>query len=228
MNIAVPIAPCGANPMVRAMRCLTALLALMPLTAMAQTDIHPRLFNYDATLATCISDPSAPDLAQSCAAALTTAFILRRAIARAAAQCTDLPLQDCPGPFEDEGLPAIAVRIATDVGCDATPVADLEALPVSPDHCISIAADIMFDEGVVPLDTELACIRGQDCADIAALNAAFWTTTVGTLGGDDPIIRDLQSRNATTCRAEATDTATQTCIAQRAADLWVDLMNEDR
>ncbi|WP_375279887.1 hypothetical protein [Pseudooctadecabacter sp.] len=210
------------------MRCLTAILALMPLTLTAGDDLHPRLFNYDATLATCISDPNAPDLAQSCADALTSAYILRRAIARAAALCTDLPLQDCPAPFEDEGLPAIAVRIATDVGCDATPVADLDGTPLSPDHCISIAADIMFDEGVVPLDTGLACIRGHDCADIAALNAAFWTQTVTALASDDPTIRDLQTRNATACAAEATPTATQTCIATRSTDLWADMMNEDR
>ncbi len=215
--------------MVRAMRCLTALLALMPLTATAGDTLDPRLFNYDATLATCLTDPTAPDLAQSCAETLTSAYILRRAIARAAARCTDLPLQDCPAPFEEQGLPAIAVRIATDVGCDATPVADLAATPLSPDHCISIAADIMFDEGVVPLDTGLACVRGRDCADIAALNAAFWTDAVDALADGDPTIRDLQARNTASCRTNrASDTTAQTCIANRAAVLWADLMNEDR
>jgi len=218
------------------MRSLLPALALMPLNADAGSDIHPLLFSYHATLATCLTDPAAPDLAGRCAEALKAAYILRRATARAAAACTGVALQDCPGPFEEEGLPAISVRIATDVGCDATPIANLPDLPVDGDHCISIASDIMFDEGVIPLDTTLACTRGTDCIDIARLNAAFWAEQIIT---DDPTLKDLHARNAADCGVTRTAQADQsapltstteaafTCYAERSAALWADVQTQD-
>lgn len=238
--------------MVRAMRIPTALLALMPLAATANGDFGPLLFSYDTTLATCITEPTAPDLAGACAEALSASYILRRATARAAAQCDGQPLQNCPTPFEEQGLPAIAMRIATEVDCDATPMSDATALPLSPDHCISIAADILFDEGVVPLDSALSCAFGTECKDLARINATFWADAVTALAGDDPTIPDLQARNAIFCHARPDDigadvdmeidlralhgsepdpmtdtTASLVCMAKRSAAIWADLISKE-
>ena len=222
------------------LRYLAALLTLpcviLPTPGAADWAPRPHLFSYDATFAQCTRLPVAGDPARDCADRLAAAYALKRAVARAAQACDDTPLPDCPAPLEQEGLPAIAARIAGDIGCQATPLAQVAADTALPqDHCVSVAADIMVDEGVVPVDTAIPCGPGAtECQALAAIHAALWADAVRQSAGDDPTIADLQARNAADCLAQAdaapaedADLAAQRCLARRSAALWIDLQTKD-
>lgn len=221
--------------MVRAMTRLIALFFVLPSVAAADWSPRPSAFSYDATFATCLLDPGAPDLAGTCAEAMNAAFALKRAVARAAVACHPQDLATCAAPFEDEGLPAIAVRIAADVGCEASDPRAGNAAPLGTDHCITIASDIMIDEGVVPLDTSIGCEgEATDCRELAMLHASLWMEAADALAEGDPTIADLQARNFNDCFDAATATGvtaeltTMGCIAERSAALWADLIQTEQ
>ncbi|SLN44867.1 hypothetical protein [Pseudooctadecabacter jejudonensis] len=205
---------------------LLPLFALLPHAAHADWAPRPAMFDYSSAFAVCTAQPDARDLATACADTLEAAYILKRAVAQAAFVCADTPLSGCPVPLEDEGLPAIAARIAGDIGCDSTPIETLPTDTALPrDHCVALTADIMFDEGVVPLFTDLSCDGlPSECDDLADIHAALWVQAVDALTHDDPTITDLQARNLNTC---TTQDDARACIAARAAELWVDLVGQD-
>lgn len=212
---------------------LFAPLALLP--GLAHADITPRplMFTFDATLATCLADQNSDDLAGDCAQAITAAYALKRAVAWGVLNCTGQDLRDCAAPFENEGLPHIAVRIAADVGCETTDITQLATLtPLPQNHCITVASDIMIDEGVVPLVNEIACgLDRTECSELAQIHAAFWVDQVDILAPGDATINDLQMRNAAECQAVsvttggwASDLAALDCLAEKSAALWADLV----
>jgi hypothetical protein len=196
------------------------------------------MFHYDATFANCTATPDETDLAQNCDRAIANAYVLKRAVAWAAQKCFPESIATCALPFEDEGLPAIAAQIAVDSGCDATNVLDLpEDEPLPADHCITIASDIMIDEGVVPLNTDISCgIHWIECGDISLINATFWAEQVDAAAQDDPAFAaDLQSRNREDCAEEAREIGSwavvmdaMICEADRSAALWADLTDQNQ
>lgn len=202
-------------------------LALLPTVAAAQWVPRPAMFNYDAVFDVCTADPSAPDLGAACYDTLAAAYALKRATAVATAQCGDDDLATCAAPFEDQGLPAIAMRIAVDVGCIMSGLPDTDGqLPA--DHCAVIASDIMIDEGVVPLSTGISC--GLECGDLARINANLWVARVNDSAPDDPVVADLLVRNFNDCNApiggadlSGPDLDALRCLADRAALLWADI-----
>lgn len=209
-----------------------AFLILMPFAAWADISPRPMMFTYDATLDTCLADPSDPDIARNCVDRLSAAYSLKRAVAWAAINCDGQDFATCAIPFEDEGLPHIAVRIATDVGCDQTDLAQLATLsPLPENHCITVASDIMIDEGIVPLINEISCgVIWIECGDLADIHTSFWADQVAALAPDDATIRDLQARNRDECMAIAAaeggwavDLVALECMAERSAALWADL-----
>lgn len=205
-------------------------LIIVPTFAAADWAPRPSMFTYGATLDQCTAQPDTPDLARFCEDALNAAYALKRAVARATFKCHPESLSTCAAPFENEGLPAIAARIAVDVGCDATDVRALsEDAPIPSNHCISVTSDIMIDEGVVPLFTEMSC--GIECDEIAQINATFWVDQVDLVAPDDAVVTDLQMRNIADCGGGTANTGTWAedraaldCVADRAAALWADLV----
>ncbi|HCP82689.1 MAG TPA: hypothetical protein DIT67_14385, partial [Octadecabacter sp.] len=201
--------------------------------AAADWSPRPAMFSYDATFENCKANPDTGNLAASCEGEITGAYVLKRAVAWAAFKCFPESFATCALPFEDEGLPAIAARIAVDAGCDATNVLDLpEDEPLPADHCISIASDIMIDEGVVPLNTDVSCgIHWIECGDITLINASFWADQVDRITQNDPeFANDLQTRNREDCAQEAREIGNRAvlrdgliCEAERSAALWSDL-----
>ena len=137
--------------------------------------------------------------------------------------------------MEDQGLPAIAARIAADILCDATPVADLPTdAPLPLDHCANVTADIMIDEGVVPLITDIDCNEpATECRELAMIHATLWIDAADALADGDPTIDDLQARNVNDCLAGVTTFGVQaeldamSCLAERSAALWSDLARQD-
>ena len=216
-------------------RIALVLATLWPIAAAADWAPQPSLFGYEATFATCTADIAATDPTPACAERISEAYALKRAVALAAYACGDTPLTDCPSPFEDQGLPAIAARIAADIGCDGTPIAALPAtMPLPPDHCAVITADIMIDEGVMPLITEIECNDPvSECSELAMVHATLWIEAADALAGDDPTIDDLQARNVNDCLAAVTTSGVQAqldamaCLATRSAALWADLAQRD-
>ncbi len=209
----------------------------LPTYAAADWSPRPALFNFAATLETCTLAPDTPDLARACDGALASAYALKRAVARATFKCGTESLLTCAAPFEDEGLPAIAARIAVDAGCDNTDASELaEGAPIPADHCITIASDIMIDEGIVPLDTDISCgISWIECGELAQLNAAFWVDQVDLLAPADPVVSDLQMRNFSDCNVQAgeiggwaSDLDALECLATRSAALWADLTQTEQ
>ena len=212
---------------------LALILLLLPTFAAADWSPRPTMFSYDATFANCMANPSAENLASTCDRAITSAYVLKRAVTWAAVNCFPEGFATCAAPFEDEGLPAIAAQIAVGAGCDATNVLNLpEDKPLPADHCITITSDIMIDEGVVPLNTEIMCgIHWIECGDISLINATFWAEQVDAASQDDPAFSaDLQSRNREDCAQEAREIGSwavvmdaMICEADRSAALWADL-----
>lgn len=221
------------------MKWYALFLVLIPTQGLADWRPSPVIFSYAAAFDQCRLDPDAPDLVVRCDATLADAYALKRAVARAALVCAEIPLKDCPLPFEDEGLPAIAVRIAVDAGCNQSLVAALPAdTPLPADHCISMAADIMGDEGVVPLDNTLDCTGEEnDCLALARVQTRLWTRAVVELENgplNDPMIDDLAGRVPDNCAAEQTNGEDDAeglaffhCVSEGYAALWRDLTNED-
>lgn len=208
------------------MRCLSVILTLLPTFAAAEWQPSPSLFNYAATKAICTANPDDPNLTQACSDQLVAAFMLKRAVARAAHACYPTDLSACPLPFEEEGLPAIAAEIAIGVGCETS---DLAAHPprmqLAADHCVTVISDILIDEGVVPLDAAMNCNTSPaTCEDLSGLHAALWRSAVLDAAPNDPLIADLLVQNLTDCDASAASkTEAARCLTTRNASLWADL-----
>ncbi|MCF2905143.1 hypothetical protein L0666_09095 [Octadecabacter sp. CECT 8868] len=207
-------------------------MAFLPSLAAADWSPRPLLFTYEATLDTCVADPNRLDLARNCEKDLSAAYVLKRAVALAAFECGFTDAETCAAPFEDEGLPALAASIAIDVGCDATAIATLpEDEPFPPNHCVTVASDIMIDEGVVPLRLDIYCgINWIECGELALINDAFWKDQVEQAAPDDPLIRELQLRNIAECEMQSRDVGgwaidlnALECTSARSASLWADL-----
>ncbi|MGJ8611781.1 MAG: hypothetical protein ACSHWY_11835 [Octadecabacter sp.] len=207
--------------------------ALIPTLAAADWSPRPLMFTYAATFDQCLANPSAPDLAATCYDLLGAAYVLKRAVAHAAVACGEEPFSTCMAPFEEEGLPATAARIAHDIGCESNDLTQLpDGIPVPTEHCVSLTADIMNDEGVVPLYTSIGCgIDWIECGELAQLNAAFWIDQVDLVAPADAVVNDLQMRNSDDCAAQAragggwaTSLNAQICEANRAAALWADIV----
>ena len=219
------VAPCAVSghgaPM---LRCLTLLMCMPTLAAAEWSPDFGRSFSYDATFDRCILDPEAIDLAQ-CQSFLAGTFDLNRAVADAVLACGDTPLRECPLPFEDAGLPAIAVRIAVDSLCDATDPRTFEAFtPLPEDHCVTMISDILGDEGVVPLlDTPTCTIDSLECTDIIEIHAKYWFQSVLALA-DTPNTKLRIDDGWNACmEVDPTDPAVTICHTQRLADIWSDL-----
>lgn len=230
--------------MVRRMRILLVIMALLPNIASAQSGAKwtpsPFFFTYDTSFILCIQDPNADDLAHACRETLSSSFILKRAIAQAFQQCGSTPLRECNLPFEEAGLPAFGAQIAADIGCDTT---DLETLPkdgpLSPDHCVAIAADILSDEGAVPLNASIECVFEEDtCAELALLQHDHWNEVLNGLENGplhDPTIRDLVARLQEECiSSDLIDTnaprdtiESAHCMSEGKSQLWRDLVLEN-
>ncbi len=214
---------------------ILALLALLPTTAAADWSPRPMMFTFGATFDNCTSNPDDADAA-TCEDALAAAYVLKRAVAWATFECDAESLTTCAAPFEDEGLPAIAARIAVDAGCDQIDVLSLpEGAPLPDNHCITVASDIMIDEGVVPLDTSIGCgIHWIECGELAQIHAAFWRDKVLAAAPEN---NGLTQVRLETLKAECRDTAEQTggwgvdltaleCEALGAAQIWADLAQQ--
>lgn len=211
-----------------------SLLALMPTLAAAQIDVRPAMFEYGATFDACTVDPALAS-ADDCADQLRAAYILNRAVVWAMEECDDTPLAICDVPFEGHGLTAISARIADGVGCDRTGLAALETgAPLTENHCITIIADILRDEGVVPFIQETTCHSlnegWSDCSDLILIHAQLWEEAIFKLAPDDALIVDLLDKIAQDCagRIKADEfTAAYlggvACVTQDYAALWVDL-----
>jgi len=221
--------------MVRVMRNLILILALFPNFAIAQWAPRPTLFNYDASFTRCSENPNLDSLVATCTNHLVSAYVLRRAVAQAFQQCGNTPLRECALPFENAGLPAFGAQIAADVGCETTDITTLEQdEPLSPDHCVSITADILSDEGALPLDTSLDCSAHIDaCLEIASIQQKLWEDALQALENGplyDPTIRDLQKRLQDDCRATVPQNTPagdiSNCISTGTAEMWRDLIHE--
>lgn len=214
---------------------IITLFALFPTMAAADWAPHPTMFNYDASFANCTADLDAPDIFTLCADEITTAYVLKRAVANAAYACADRPLATCTAPFEDEGLPAIALQIALDAQCEVGDVASaVEFTEFGPDNCITIASDIMLDEGVVPVDTDISCRNlGDECDYLSFIQVSFWTNLLIPLGREDPTISDLNGRNIIDCGIQkftpvfaAFSREAIDCFSTRSATLWADISQQ--
>jgi len=222
--------------MVRAMRKLLMILAVLPTAAAAQWAPSPALFSYEASFASCTEDLSADSFVAECTAQMTSAYILKRAVAQGFQQCLGTPLRDCAIPFEDAGLPAFGVQIAADIGCETTDLRTLaQDTPMSPDHCVTIASDILSDEGALPLDTAFNCdIDIQACIELALVQRQLWNTALDGLENGpqhDPTIRDLLGRVQTDCQTTPTNVPPlepqfSNCVSDGASQIWRDLVLE--
>lgn len=218
------------------MRCLLLFLLFWPTFAAADWAPRPSFFSYDAAFALCTAEPNMPNPAETCKDRLSAAYVLKRAVAWATYRCHPESLTTCTLPFEDEGLPAIAAQIAVSAGCDDTDLTLLpEGAPIPPDHCAAITSDIMFDEGVVPLMTEITCNADWiECGELAKIHADLWSrAALSAAGNDTDLVEDLQSRNEADCSADArstdskaTELARLQCQAIRSASLWADLARQ--
>ncbi|MEL6960452.1 MAG: hypothetical protein AAGL89_16025 [Pseudomonadota bacterium] len=191
-------------------------------------------FTYETTFSTCIAEPSAPRLAETCAVTIEQSYVLRRAVLTATQACLGQDLATCALPFEDQGLPAAAAAIAAGTGCQNSDLSRADApahLPAT--HCAALIADILSDEGVVPLNTDIACSETDfECNDLAAVHSDLWIDVLDQIGRGDPIIEDLHDRNISDCIDDAASEDPPTanrlaaqCLAARTAMLWADLVN---
>lgn len=227
--------------MVRAMRNLLLILALLPAAAAAQSVPNPAVFSYDTAFARCTDNPNAPDLFETCDAILSGAYVLNRAVALSFEQCSPTQLRDCALPFEDAGLPAFGIQIAADIGCDTTAFALFSEFdPLPAEHCITFTSDILADEGAVPLDTFVACSRINDeCDQLAFVHYQLWNQALLALANGprhDPTIRDLLGRQLMVCGGDPT-TATDAdlltdvfanCMSNGISQIWRDLVLENQ
>jgi len=221
--------------MVRAMRNLILILALFPNVAIAEWAPRPTLFSYDASFMRCSEKPDLDSLVATCTDHLVSAYVLRRAVAVAFQQCSNIPLRECALPFENAGLPAFGAQIAADVGCETTDITTLDqGNALSPDHCVSITVDILSDEGALPLDTSLDCsAHTEACVEIASIQQKLWEDALLALENGplyDPTIRDLQNRLQDDCRAtvpqDAPTSDIMDCISTGTGEIWRDLIHE--
>lgn len=200
------------------------LLTLIPTYAAADWSPLPRAFTYDATFAGCTVDPTRVDV-EECAARLRAAFDLNSAVAHAVESCGNTPLAECPEAFEDQGLPAIAARIASDTGCSGVQTTSFARFtPLPTDHCITMISDILRDEGVVPLREGRPCTsRNLDCTDLRDIHAAFWYGAVLSLS-DTPLTMLRLDDGWTTCSdAHPAEAEVMRCHIANMADIWTEL-----
>jgi hypothetical protein len=216
---------------------LFAVLAMWPTIAAADWSPRPTMFTYEATFDLCTADPTAPDLAANCADALTAAYVLKRAVAWATYACGSAPLATCTAPFEDEGLPAIAMQIAIDIGCEATDVSlssDWDRFEV--DHCVKIASDIMQDEGIVPLFGDISCRDDLDeCGSLAFVHVSLWIDRLRLDAPDEETLETIFLSNLAECEVEKFVPLSQSfsrqaviCMANRSASAWADLAQQNQ
>jgi len=165
-------------------------------------------------------------------------FVLKRAVVAATQACLGENLNTCALPFEDQGLTAIAARIAAGTGCENTDLADWqEFIPFPENHCAPLIADILADEGVVPLNTDVPCDSdGSACVALAQQQRVLWAKAVIELENgplQDPTVHETIRAINRDCRQY--DISNQTdnirvgfekaalCEADGMARLWQDL-----
>ncbi len=209
---------------------LIALFALMPTLAAAEWSPRPLMFSYEATFARCTADPSMPDLGAACFDILTASYALKRAVAEASVDCNSVAFDTCDVPFAEKGLPATAARIAFDTGCDAS---DIKLFPASAtlpqDHCVTVTSDILSDEGVVPLQTNVACRpQKSECIAINRLNANLWRSAIRTLSDSDTTTDRVSAVSAACRRDNPAAMDLYTCQVNEFAAIWADLSQHQR
>lgn len=181
---------------------------------------------------------------ESCTARISASYVLKREIAAAVAACGTEPLSTCAAPFEARGLPAFGAQIAHSIACETT---DPTSLPtgthLSPDHCISITADILSDEGAVPLNTDIDCGGPQGtCIALAEVHRQLWQEALMKLDNgpqNDPTSRNLFDLIGAECSPDAASRGTENgpndtdftrgdidCATGGMIDLWRDLVLE--
>jgi hypothetical protein len=203
------------------------ILALIPNLAAAELSLRPSIFSYQATFDQCTINPALVS-SVDCADSLHGAYVLHRAVVWAMLDCADVTLADCAAPFEGNGLPAVAARIAAQAGCDRSSLAALEAGdPLVPDHCITVITDILRDEGVVPFIQEITCAGpATDCHDLARIHEVLWLRTISTLSESD-LTRVRTQTVFDTCKADGLGTlAFYDCGTNRYATIWADLAQQ--
>lgn len=186
------------------------------------------MFSYDATFDLCTADPTAPDLAATCADALNAAYVLKRAVAWAVYTCQPESIAACAAPFEAEGLPAVAARIAVDTGCDATDIATWpQNAPLLNNHCVAVASDIMIDEGVVPVFAEITCgLLGDECRDLHRIHATLWLDAVLAMSDSDLTQLRLTIAGDDCTASDIDFTILVECDVDRLAEIWANLAQQ--
>lgn len=218
---------------------LIALLFFLPAAAAADWSPQATLFTYDTAFEECRTDPDAPDLAARCDTLMRGTFVLKRAVFAATQACLGQDLATCAAPFEDEGLPAIAATIAAGTGCENTDLTGWhEFVPFPQTHCAPLIADILIDEGVVPLWTQVECDReGSACVALAQQQQVMWSGAILELENgplNDRLISDLIRKTFDACRADVTADQTAAlnamamCESDGMARLWADLVSEQQ
>lgn len=208
---------------------LIFLAVLLPSIATAEWTPLPGSLSYDASFERCKIDARNVDVAQ-CDEVLRKAFDLNRAVVAAVQACETGALATCPQAFEDQGLPAIAARIAAGAACDNRNVAEFARLtPLPDDHCITMISDILRDEGVVPFKMQTTCdLINLDCADLIYIQRVLWVQEIETLS-DSPLTRLRLDEAWDACLDEHGDTDDlHTCHLGALADIWSDLAQTEQ
>lgn len=204
-------------------RCVLLLCAL-PAAAMAEWSPTPYAFSYDAAFARCTADPARIGVTE-CRDFLNGAYVLNRAVVNAVTACDTATLSACPVAFEDQGLPAIAARIAEDAACEAKPTDQLPALtPLPNDHCITMISDILRDEGVVPFDTDITCTGPQaECVALQEVHSLLWIDAITALSDSDLTKMRLETSFLTCYGTRSSRDTVGDCYLAALADIWADL-----
>jgi len=192
-------------------------LTLAPTIAKAEWAPSPTQFSFETAFVSCTANPTVDE-------------------------CGTESLATCALPFEDRGLPAFGAQIAESAGCDHTALEDLPTdTLMSPDHCVSIASDILSDEGAVPLETGIECSHSNsECVILAGVQHQHWQLALVQLDNgpsNDPTSRDLLGRIIAECaetsdasnieNAALRDKMSIDCASTGMAQLWRDLIAEN-
>lgn len=216
--------------MIRMRYIFLYLVFMAPGVVRAEWTPSPFMFDLQASFDQCLQEKIDPNDLSSCGDRLANAFLLHRAVIRAVSACGPAQLGSCPIPFEEEGLPAIAAEIALTMGCEASVPSEMPPnRPLPPEDCARVIGDILIDEGVVPLDADWSCAsEPETCLDIMEIHARYWQLAAFDASEGSRLIGRILEQSGAACAAEKQDeVAISTCIAQEAAEIWIDLQNQD-